>query len=272
MIKDVLLNLMSYTLHMDQVDCAFRLRSQSIMVKFTSIASGSDRDAIFRTKTSLRGTGLFVSESLTPRRQNIFRTLVKLKQQRSVHAAFTRSGDMFVKTSPESPPVKIANQAALDRLLVTLTQPVNHGRTLADNDCTSEQDTDAASTALQEPRHAEVTPPATVPAPVESELVTPLPSVPSRAEPSLAAPLPPVTPPGSGKGDGSTPAPAAETDRDPGDPAAGRLGTTAISSAGNMRDETQSGGVCDPDIRRVTDRIKAIFDDFRRELHEQLGD
>ena len=63
-----------------QISTVARLKSGRVLVEFTSAAPGSDRDILFRTKTRLRGSGLYISESLTPRRQEMFADLLALKR------------------------------------------------------------------------------------------------------------------------------------------------------------------------------------------------
>ena len=129
-IRGLLLRLMQFHLSVDQVDVAFRLRNQSVLVKFKSTANGSDRDRLFWSKIALRGTGLFVAESLTARRQGILRTLVQLKKEKLIYAAYTQSGDIFVRMCENSRPNKIADQAAVSHLIET-TRPVEQRRTRA---------------------------------------------------------------------------------------------------------------------------------------------
>ena len=107
LMRGLLATHMSFSLDLDQVGAAFRLRNNSIMLKFKSASPNSDRDRLFRTKTRLRGSGLFISESLTRKRQEIFRELLGLKRRRSIHAAFTESGELFVRKTAESSPEKI---------------------------------------------------------------------------------------------------------------------------------------------------------------------
>lgn len=122
-IRNVVLHCMSITLNMSQIDAAFRLRSGNIMVQFKFAGLGSDRHRLYKSRTALRGTGLFINESLTQERQDIFRTLLRLKRERLIHTTFTQNGNLFVKESGESKPIKIINRAALNHLVETVSQP-----------------------------------------------------------------------------------------------------------------------------------------------------
>ena len=104
---------MNHKLDMSQVRAAFRLRSGNIFVEFSSAARMSERDVLFRSKYKLRGTGLYISESLTPRRQAIFQRLVHLKKDQRIHSAYTQSGELLVRKFSDSRPIKIADQATM---------------------------------------------------------------------------------------------------------------------------------------------------------------
>ena len=79
-------------------------------------APGSNRDQLFRSKTKLRGSGLFITESLTPHRQELFQNLLLLKRQKVIFAAFTQSGELFARKTCSSPPVKIRDHVTLQQL------------------------------------------------------------------------------------------------------------------------------------------------------------
>ena len=265
-IRDLLLNLMSYSLDVGQIECAFRLRGKSILMKFTSAASGSDRDNLFKTKTYLRGTGLYISESLTPRRQEIYRTLVKLKKEGAVKTTFTRAGDIFVRVSTDSDPIKITDRDALNSLLGALTRPRSQGHTRAAGDTTSQGTAPAVIKKNPQKQKREVSP-APVPAHVGRGRAPPL-SAPgaASAQRPLDAPLPPCTSPREGEGD--RPAPARQavsvTGHDPGDPETGVSKPSA--SAGSRRDKGSSR-----DSRLTVQAVEAVFDEFVAKLSNRLS-
>ena len=99
---------MGITAESSDIKAAYRLQSKNILVEFTSIAFNSVRDRIFRSKTSkLQGSGLFVSESLTSRRQKIFQRLLQLKRSGVIVSVFTQSGDIFIRRHVDSVPQHI---------------------------------------------------------------------------------------------------------------------------------------------------------------------
>ena len=85
-------------------------------MEFTSSGPGSDRDIVYRSRAKLRGSGLFVSESLTPRRQAMFMDLLSLKKEGRIFSVFTRSGDILACKSRDSAPVRVADHEAVRRL------------------------------------------------------------------------------------------------------------------------------------------------------------
>lgn len=125
LISDLLSTYMNFTMNLAEVEEAFRVRNMKvILVKFRAAGAGSDRDKLFRSKTKLHGTGLFVAESLTRKRQAMFKELLGLKKRKSIHAAFTQSGELFVRITAESAPLKIADQSAVEQLKETVPPPV----------------------------------------------------------------------------------------------------------------------------------------------------
>ena len=99
-----------------QLKALIRLRNGKILVEFNTAAAGSDRDKIFRSKTKLRGSGLFVAESLTPRRQELFSSLLQLKKEGKIFSVFTRSGDVLACRSRDAAPLRVVDAEAVQRL------------------------------------------------------------------------------------------------------------------------------------------------------------
>lgn len=104
---------MRHSLDRTQVKAQFRLKNGKVLTEFTSAALGSDRDILFRSKSKLRGSGLYVSESLTPRRQAMFADLLWLKKEGVIFSVFTRSGDILACRSRDSAPLRIASPEAV---------------------------------------------------------------------------------------------------------------------------------------------------------------
>ena len=116
LMQELLLKHMGFALDLSQVKAAFRLRNQNIFVEFTSVGLGSNRDSLYRQKTRLKGTGLFVSESLTPKRQMIMRDLLQLKKEKQIWAVYTQSGNIFVRKTSTSTPIRMPDMSAVKRL------------------------------------------------------------------------------------------------------------------------------------------------------------
>ena len=66
LIRSVVQRHMGHILDSEQVRALIRVRNGKVLVEFVSAAPGSDRDLIFRNKSKLKGSGLFIAESLTP--------------------------------------------------------------------------------------------------------------------------------------------------------------------------------------------------------------
>ena len=126
---------MQYDLDRSQLKTAFRLKSGKIMAEFSSAASGSDRDVLFRTKSKLKGSGLFISESLTPRRHAMYMDLLQLKRERVIFSVFTRSGNVMVCKSRDSAPIRVADPGTVRQLSESSESgPVGRGRFRAGED------------------------------------------------------------------------------------------------------------------------------------------
>ena len=87
----MLADLMDYRLYIDQVHTIVRVK-MSLHVRFWTSEPGSYRDRLFRVKTRLRGSGLYIGELLTPRRLQWLHELRQMKTEGMIAAAFTRSG------------------------------------------------------------------------------------------------------------------------------------------------------------------------------------
>ena len=115
-IRAVLRQFLNRDLDRSQVRNVTRLRNGKVIIEFTTAEVGSNRDDLFRAKAKLRGSGLFVTESLTPRRQAMFAELLQMKKDRKIHSVFTRSGTILVCRSRDSPPLRVADPEAVRQL------------------------------------------------------------------------------------------------------------------------------------------------------------
>lgn len=116
LIKAVVQRYLGHSLDSSQVRTMIRLNNGKMIVEFTTTGHGSDRDIIYRSKSKLKGSGLYIAESLTPRRQAMFSQLLQLKREGTIFSVFTRSGDILVCRSRNSAPVRIGGPDAVQKL------------------------------------------------------------------------------------------------------------------------------------------------------------
>ena len=115
-IQSVLSEYMGRDIDRAQVKAVSKLKSGKVLIEFSSAVSGSERDFFFRSKAKLRGSGLYISESLTPRRQEMFQILLEMKREKRIFKVFTRAGDVMVCRTPDSPPIRVADPEAVGDL------------------------------------------------------------------------------------------------------------------------------------------------------------
>ena len=132
LIRALVRQYLNHGLDSAQVRGMIRLPNGKILVDFTSAAPGSDRDILFRSKTKLRGSGLYISESLTPRRQAIFAELLQLKRRGVIFSVFTRAGNILACRSRDSAPIRIASPDAVSQLAGVAESRSSQGRAQRD--------------------------------------------------------------------------------------------------------------------------------------------
>ena len=116
LIRSVVQRYMNHSLDSSQVRTMFRLKTGKVLVEFTTADIGSDRDILFKSKSKLKGSGLYIAESLTPRRQGMFSQLLKLRKEGKISSVFTRQGNIFVCRSRDSAPTRIGSPEAVQQL------------------------------------------------------------------------------------------------------------------------------------------------------------
>lgn len=81
------------------IDRAHRLPGPNnrVIVRFVRSGQGSVRDQVFSRRLELRGRDLFVNESLTRLRSQIFRSLLAVKRERRIYTVYSRGGHVFYK-------------------------------------------------------------------------------------------------------------------------------------------------------------------------------
>ena len=130
--------LMDYRLDIDQVHSIVRVK-MSLHVQFWTSEPGSDRDRLFRGKTRLRGSGLYIGELLTPRRLQWMHELRQMKKEGMIAAAFTRSGVVTVIVNPGEKARPIQTDVGMQRLIRDLMSSSDTNRTSEQTNNSSSQ-------------------------------------------------------------------------------------------------------------------------------------
>ena len=98
------------------IDRAHRTRGK-IWCRFVKSGSGSVRDRLYNGRLGLRnikgGDKLYISESLTRYRQEIFTECLALKKQGKIYTVFTRYGSVYVKEKRHGYSVRVDDWGAL---------------------------------------------------------------------------------------------------------------------------------------------------------------
>ena len=81
------------------MDRAHRLPGPNnrVIVRFVRSGEGSVRDQVMTRRLELRGRELFVNESLTKLRGQIFRSLLAAKREKKIYTVYSRGGHVFFK-------------------------------------------------------------------------------------------------------------------------------------------------------------------------------
>lgn len=87
-----------------------RVRNRPVIVKFTDY---STRDRVYRARSSLKGTGIYLHESLTLMRQ---KWLKQARNHPSARRTWTQDGKIFVLTKDNNKRIVIASSKELSKL------------------------------------------------------------------------------------------------------------------------------------------------------------
>ena len=81
------------------IDRAHRLpgANHRIIVRFVRSGEGSVRDKIMTRRLELKGKDLYVNESLTKMRGQIFRSLLAARREKKIYTVYSRGGQVFFK-------------------------------------------------------------------------------------------------------------------------------------------------------------------------------
>ena len=93
-------NLPGINITQQDIDRAHRLpgRNHRVIVRFVRSGDGSVRDRVMGRRLELAGKDLYVSESLTKLRGQIFRSLINAKKQKKLYTVYTRGGQVYFKS------------------------------------------------------------------------------------------------------------------------------------------------------------------------------
>ena len=83
----------------EDIDRAHRLPGPNnrVIVRFVRSGQGSVRDQVWSRRLELRGKDLFINESLTRLRGQIFRSLLAAKRDKKVYTVYSRGGHVYFK-------------------------------------------------------------------------------------------------------------------------------------------------------------------------------
>ena len=112
-VRKLLKEHMGYQVKEEQINRAHRIQSGKIVVKFNRTGPGSDKDQVWKRRIGLKGKDLFVQESLTERRQEIFQALLQARRDGKIFSAFTQGGKVFYKHYVEDFPHRASSMEAV---------------------------------------------------------------------------------------------------------------------------------------------------------------
>lgn len=108
---------MGYRVNEEQINRAHRIQSGKIVVKFNRTGPGSDKDRIWKLKTRLRGKDLYVQESLTERRQEIFQALLQARRDGKIFSVYTQGGKVLYRLAYQDYPHRAPSMEAVANLV-----------------------------------------------------------------------------------------------------------------------------------------------------------
>ena len=105
-----------------QIISVKRLQARhKLLVKFANSERGSLRDLVFRAKSRLRGHKIFINESLTPTRQEVFNALLQYRKQGLIATVLTRGGEVLFAPSRGERLIRVKTKEDVEHVLMQLT-------------------------------------------------------------------------------------------------------------------------------------------------------
>ena len=97
---------------LEDIDRAHRLPGESgqkLICRFVKSGRGSIRDVIYQRRMELRGRELYINESLTRRRSELFQILLRAKKSNKIYTVFSRYGQVFYKRAKLGKSVRVTS-------------------------------------------------------------------------------------------------------------------------------------------------------------------
>ena len=100
------------------IDRAHRLPGPNhrVIVRFVRSGQDSAREQVMTRRLELRGKDLFVNESLTRLRGQIFRSLLAAKRAKKVYTVFSRGGNVYFKEKQHGVSTRVDSLQRLSQL------------------------------------------------------------------------------------------------------------------------------------------------------------
>ena len=112
-VRQLLEEHMGYRLNETEINRAHRIPSGKIVVKFNRTGPSSEKEQVWKQKSRLRGKNLYVQESLTERRQEIFQALLQARRDGKIFSVFTQGGKVYYKMSFQDFPHRASSVEAV---------------------------------------------------------------------------------------------------------------------------------------------------------------
>ena len=125
-LMDVIRGSLGITVRREDIDHAHRMSAggSKIVCRFTKSGPSSIRQQIYDSRIPPKGErprlSLYVNESLSQNRQQVYLKLLELKRSGRVYTVFTRAGDIFFKEQKFGVNYKANSLADLEKRLAVL--------------------------------------------------------------------------------------------------------------------------------------------------------
>ena len=106
------------------IDRAHRLPGPNnrVIVRFVHSGPGSVRDQLMTRRLELKGQDLYINESLTAHKSQIFRSLLEAKKSKTIYTVYTRWGHVFFKSEKFGTSTRVDSIDKLRELSIPVKQ------------------------------------------------------------------------------------------------------------------------------------------------------